>query len=193
MPGILRIIPIERMNALLVITPQPAYLDEVKKWIERLDKSGDGDGPQLLSSTTCRTSVPRSSDRCCSRHSPAACPQAAAPSAPTLAPGTPAGSIVNPPTFQQQSGVIQPTITVNTQPAPGTQHQGQGPGTTAAGRAGEGLGIVRNIQVVADKDNNTLLIVATPPEYSVIEAALKKLDVPPRQVVIEVTIASMSR
>src|SRR5271165_4977271 len=38
--GILRIIPIERMNALLIITPQPEYLEEAKKWIERLDKTG---------------------------------------------------------------------------------------------------------------------------------------------------------
>jgi general secretion pathway protein D len=45
--------------------------------------------------------------------------------------------------------------------------------------------------VVSDKDNNTILIVATPSEYSVIEAALKKLDVPQRQVVIEVTVAEV--
>ncbi len=51
---------------------------------------------------------------------------------------------------------------------------------------------MRNIQVVADKDNNTLLIVATAQEYRIIEAALKKLDVPPRQVAIEVTIASVA-
>src|SRR5208282_2535697 len=38
--GILRVVPIERMNALLIITPQPEYLDEAKKWIERLDKVG---------------------------------------------------------------------------------------------------------------------------------------------------------
>src|SRR5450631_4446966 len=42
--GLLKIIPIERMNALLVVTPQPAYLDEAKKWIERLDKGGEGSG-----------------------------------------------------------------------------------------------------------------------------------------------------
>jgi len=51
---------------------------------------------------------------------------------------------------------------------------------------------VRNIQVVADKDNNTLLIVATAQEFRVIEAALKRLDVPPRQVTMEVTIASVT-
>src|SRR6266508_6696201 len=63
---------------------------------------------------------------------------------------------------------------------------------TRAVAAGEGgIGVIRNVQVVADKDNNTVLIVATPTEYAVIEAALKKLDVPQRQVAIEVTIASV--
>src|SRR5262245_7412722 len=41
--GILRIIPIERMNALLVISPNPQYVEEAKKWIERLD-GGAGEG-----------------------------------------------------------------------------------------------------------------------------------------------------
>src|SRR2546429_8964868 len=44
--GILRIIPIERLNALLVVTPQPEYLEEAKKWIERLDKAG-GEGTAI--------------------------------------------------------------------------------------------------------------------------------------------------
>ena len=38
--GIVKYIPIERLNALLVVTTQPRYLEEAKKWIERLDKSG---------------------------------------------------------------------------------------------------------------------------------------------------------
>ncbi len=35
------------MNALLVITPQPAYLEEAKKWIARLDSGTGGDGPRF--------------------------------------------------------------------------------------------------------------------------------------------------
>src|SRR5439155_20963041 len=46
--GILRIIPIERMNALLVISPQPHYIEQAKVWIERLDKGGDDTGTQLF-------------------------------------------------------------------------------------------------------------------------------------------------
>src|SRR6185295_3890811 len=102
---------------------------------------------------------------------------------PTVAPGTPAGTIVSPPTFQSQAQAVTP-------PAPATPTPG--PVAQAIARAAEGTGIVRNIQVVADKDNNTLLIVATAPEYTVIEAALKKLDIPARQVAIEVTIASVT-
>jgi general secretion pathway protein D len=36
--GLVRLMPIERLNAILVVTPQPRYLDEVETWIERLDR-----------------------------------------------------------------------------------------------------------------------------------------------------------
>jgi general secretion pathway protein D len=180
--GILRIIPIERMNALLVITPQPAYLDEVKKWIDRLDKTGgDGGGLQFyvfnLSNQRAEKLGPLLQQAFTGRTS-----QSTSAPAPTVAPGTPAGTIVNPPSFTP----------VN--PATGGPNLTQPPATaaTAAAGAGSGSGIVRNLQVVADKDNNTLLVIATAAEYSVIEAALRKLDVPQRQVVMEVTIAEVT-
>ena len=195
--GILRIIPIERMNALLVITPQPEYLDEAKKWIERLDKAG-GEGsavrfyvyqvqngradriaPLLQQAFTGRVTQPT---------------QAAG--APQVAPGTPAGTIVSPPSYQAQTTipVQNPGQTVVNQTQTTT---GGAPGAVQstlqrALSVAEGIGVVRNVQVVADKDNNTILTVATPAEYAVIEAALKKLDVPQRQVVIEVTIAEIT-
>jgi len=108
----------------------------------------------------------------------------APPSAPTLAPGTPPGTIVSPPSFQNQ-GTTPPTPTPAQPATPG------GAAGAAARALAEGTGVVRNIQVVADKDNNTLLIVATPPEYAVIEAAVKKMDIPSRQVMIDVTIATV--
>ena len=184
--GIVRMVPIERMNALLVITPQPAYLDEIKKWIERLDRNSDsGGGLQFyvyhLQNTRAERLGPLLQQAFTGRVT-----QPAAGSAPTLAPGTPAGTIVNPPTFQSQpaGGVVPGAVA-------GAVAAGVAAGRPA-GTAAEGSGIVRNLQVVADKDNNTLLIIATPAEYSVIEAALKKLDIPQRQVLIEVTIAEVT-
>jgi general secretion pathway protein D len=44
----LRIVPLERLNAILVISPQPAYLKEAKDWIERLDAGNDETTPRLF-------------------------------------------------------------------------------------------------------------------------------------------------
>ncbi|UPG87500.1 type II secretion system secretin GspD [Luteibacter aegosomatis] len=46
MAGLLRFIPIERTNSLVVISPQADYLDEVRSWIDRIDRGG-GNEPQL--------------------------------------------------------------------------------------------------------------------------------------------------
>ncbi len=45
--GMLRFIPIERTNALVVISTQPDYLREVGDWIARIDRGG-GNEPQLF-------------------------------------------------------------------------------------------------------------------------------------------------
>lgn len=185
--GILKILPIERMNAILVVTPQPAYLDEVKKWIERLDRGGGDGGLQFfvyhLQNTRAERLAPLLQQAFTGRVT-----QPQTPSAPTLAPGTPAGQIVSPPTFTPQTATPPGTppavaAVVNTVTAGGAG----GPGGAAGG-----TGIVRNLQVVADKDANTLLVIATAAEYGVIEQALRKLDTPQRQVVIEVTIAEVN-
>jgi len=189
--GILRIIPIERMNALLVISPNPVYIEQAKKWIERLDSgSGEGTrfyvynlqnqraehvGPLLQQAFTGRTT------------------QATTAGPPTLAPGTPAGQIISPPSFQTQPTIVPNTPAASAAPAAAAA-AGAAVGAAAGARlvgGGDGVGVVRNIQVVADKDQNTVLIVATPSEYSIIEQALKKLDVASRQVMIEVTIAEV--
>jgi general secretion pathway protein D len=191
--GLLRIVPIERMNALLVISPNPAYLEQAKQWVERLDRGGGGDGPRLyvyaLQNSRAEKVAPLLQQAFSGR---AQTPTAAPP--PTVAPGTPAGTIVSPPAFQQQTF---------TQTTPGQVAGAVAAGATAgitagaaAARAagtgaGEGTGVVRNLQAVADRDNNTIIIVATPVEFSVIESALKKLDVPARQVLIDMTIAEI--
>jgi len=181
--GILRIVPIERMNALLVISPNPAYIDEAKKWIERLD-GGGGEGVRFyvynLQNTRAEHIAPLLQQAFTGRTT-----QPAASSAATVAPGTPAGTIVNPPTFQSQNATTSATTPPNSPPPP------TGSAAQRAGAAGDGSGIARNVQVVADKDQNTILIVATPSEYSVVEQALRKLDVQQRQVMIEVTIAEV--
>jgi general secretion pathway protein D len=45
--GMFRFMPLEGANAVLVITPQAEYLDDIQDWLERID--GAGDGTQLFS------------------------------------------------------------------------------------------------------------------------------------------------
>ena len=40
--GMFRFMPLEGANAVLVITPQPAYLDQIQQWLERIDSAGEG-------------------------------------------------------------------------------------------------------------------------------------------------------
>src|SRR5690606_6440122 len=45
--GLFRFLPIERINAVLVITPQPDYLDDAEEWLRKLDRGGSESGSQL--------------------------------------------------------------------------------------------------------------------------------------------------
>ncbi len=190
--GILRVVPIERMNALLVITPQPAYLDQAKQWIEKLDQGGEGGGQRFfvynMQNQRAEKIAPLLQQAFTGRAT-----QTTVTTQPTLAPGTPAGQIVSPPPFQAQA-LVQPNAPQPTTPPAQTAASAAAQTAAAiASRTGAGIGdgIVRNLQVVADKDNNTILIVATQAEYAIIESALRKLDVPSRQVLIDVTIAEV--
>ena len=176
--GILRIIPIERMNALLVISPNQAYIEQAKKWIERLD-SGSGEGTALLRLQPAEPARrARRAAAAAGVHRPHDA-DAAPPGRRRSRPARPRAQIVSPPSFQ-----TQPTIVPNTPQASAVPAAAAAAGAAVGAAAGarsvggdDGVGVVRNIQVVADKDQNTVLIVATPSEYSIIEQALKKLDV----------------
>lgn len=47
-------------------------------------------------------------------------------------------------------------------------------------------------RLMSDDTNNALLILSTPREYQIIEAALQKLDIPPLQVLIEAVVAEVT-
>ncbi|HEY8614059.1 MAG TPA: secretin N-terminal domain-containing protein, partial [Roseomonas sp.] len=44
----LRVVPVARMNAVLVVAAQPRQLDRVRRWVRELDSAGLGSSPQLF-------------------------------------------------------------------------------------------------------------------------------------------------
>ena len=76
-----------------------------------------------------------------------------------------------------------------TKKAPETRKEPVGIGKTGT----TGSGTLRGeINITADKIRNALIIKAVPADYRVIEEILKQIDILPRQVLIEVTIAEIS-
>lgn len=66
------------------------------------------------------------------------------------------------------------------------------PPTPTAPPSPEAARMVGEVRVVADERTNALIIKATPQDYEVIEATIKKLDITPKQVIIEVLVAEIS-
>lgn len=47
LPGMLSFAPLDRMNAVLVVSPQRAYVDQARQWIARLDSGENENRPQI--------------------------------------------------------------------------------------------------------------------------------------------------
>lgn len=191
--GLVRFVPIERLNAVLVISPQAAYLDRAQIWIERLDRGVEGAGRRIfvyyvengragdlatilsqvfVGGGSGDTSVPRAS----------------------LAPGlTPVELDGGTRTTTGRTGTGGQTAEAGGAPAPAPSGT-----TTDVRQSGVGVSVGSlvqesgDIRIIADENNNALLILATAAEFRMIEAALKKLDVLPLQVLIEATIAEVT-
>lgn len=171
--GALRIQPIERLNALLVVSPRASLLESARVWIERFDRPAAGAGGQRLfvypvQNGKAEVLATLLNDAFSKR------PVSSRPAAPTLAPG------MRPATAKSSEPAQAASISAPASPSPG--------GTAG----GEGLAMPQDVRVIADKDNNALLILASPSDYERIEQTLKRLDVVPRQVLIEVTIAEVT-
>lgn len=189
--GALHILPIERLNSLLVITPHAPYLEQVKRWMSKFDQPGSGGGQAqlhiyhvqngnakhlsgVLSGIFGGTSTDSTSTT-----------SGVAPGLNTISSSTVANSAINQNTSQ---GTIQ-----------NNNLRVSGGFGTAMGSAGQpingGVGNVTalgNIRVMADELNNSVLVWGTNAEYERIETALKRLDVPPTQVLIEASIIEVT-
>ena len=194
--SIIEFIPVTRLNAILVITPQEEYLERVRDWVKRLDRGIEGDRRQLyvyfvqngrakeladvvgkaLSAEVARTAeaVPQQ------RLSPTTAPEQV--TAPSEAPPVPSSD---------QTGANVPTDVYGTEePLRQALPEAIGP---EIGISGAEEGAAKAVfRIVADTRNNALLIYATAAEYDLVKAALEKLDIVPLQVLIEATIAEVT-
>jgi general secretion pathway protein D len=192
--GVVRLVPITRLNTILVITPQQKYLQAVETWIKRLDVGGTSAGRRIY---VYDVQNGRAEDLAKSLNKIL--------SLPTTEEDQPirartAYSMNNgaSPGFSSNTGV-------NAGLAPGYNPSLNQGGSAAnnlypplLGSSAGQLGLSQNtakqgdLRIVANNDSNSLLVLATPAEFSVIEAALTRLDAPSRQVLIEASLAEVT-
>jgi len=173
--GIVRIVPIERLNALFIVTTQPKYLEMARTWLERLDQAGGTSGGSKFYVYQVRNGKAENlaqliGDLFSTRRTTT--------TAPTLAPGQRPTEIRSTPFGPSTPGQ---TTTTTVSPSSST-FQLPGSGGTTAGE----------VKVIADKDTNSLLILAAPSDYEVVENAIRKLDIVRRQVLVEVLLAEVT-
>lgn len=179
--GALRILPIARINSVMVVTPRAAYLDEARRWIEKLDQpGGNSTEAQLFVYPVQNGNAKHLADVLNGLFGNG-----------STAATAPASSGVAP-------GLQQATATTT-----GFNSAGMGQSTTVAGRLAGGtstlqgtgltsLTLKTGLRVMADEINNVVLVYGTRGEYEKIEATLKRLDVPPTQVLIEASIIEVT-
>ncbi|MFT3813730.1 MAG: type II secretion system secretin GspD [Acidovorax sp.] len=204
--GLVRVFPIERLNALVVVTPRKHLLTQVETWIRRLDRPTDALEQRLYVYPVQNGSAVHlaemlnglfSGGNASSAAGSAGVAQGAAP---TQFGGT--GASASP--FGNSSMAGASTGTAGTVGSvtgtSGTSTLGSGLAGGSAGRTGAATGaplttttqLEGNVRVVADDKRNALLIRAPQAEYRRIEQALRELDKAPTQVLIEASIIEVS-
>ncbi len=166
--GMVQFITVNRLNALVAISKQSTYLDEVQDWIGRLDRADESAGQNMyvypVQNGRAENLAGLMSELFSSR--------------------TDSGSQFS----GLGSGVRSPSpITA----ASGTSGATQARSSNAGGAVGTTMG-VGEVRIIADEENNALVILASRADYAKISAAVRRLDVMPLQVLVEATIVEVT-
>ncbi|KAF1726136.1 type II secretion system secretin GspD [Pseudoxanthomonas japonensis] len=194
--GMFRFMPLEGANAVLVITPQPAYLDQIQQWLERID--GAGEGSRLFSYELkyikARELAQRLSEVFGSSGGSGSGNERSTGGAGnvSLMPGTDPVQI-NDGGLNGNGGSVDFGSSGSSS---GTG--GLGSGSLSLNQRDSGSGAVtlevdgNRVGVAAVEETNTLLVRASPSAWNSIREVVEKLDVMPMQVHIEAQIAEVS-
>lgn len=170
--GLVRIKVIKRMNALLVVSPRPEYLEKVKKWIERLDVDKGTEEQGLF---VYHVQHGKASDLANVLAQVFDGPESGGGvAAAELAPG------LEPVEFSSEADG-----SINLLPSGSSEN-------SLTSGAEVFIGKNSSLRVIPDSINNVLLIRATSRQYRQVMEALRKIDIAPLQVLIEATIAEVS-
>ncbi len=182
---LVKIIPIKRLNSLLIVTPRAHYLDTVNQWIERLDAAPDANfAKRLYVYPVQNTTATRLAELLQNIYSGGSSSSRSSSGSSAgqggVAPGLTTESL-------SSSGALSSVDSDFKQSMASTSSSGSGV-TSAAAIMNSEDSEISDVRIVADEENNALMIYATGKQYGVITDALQQLDVVATQVHIEASI-----
>ncbi len=179
LPEVLRLIPIVRMNAILVITQQPRYLKYVRDWVTRLDETVDSSELRVYVYEVQNSSAEHLAVVLGDLFGTSDSVQDAGGQQ-QVAPG------YEPITLESKTGFRD--VAANQQAISRPSTSADGPG-----RQVRDFDVsVGGVHILADTERNSLVIRATAADYRRIRSALDALDTIPLQVHIEASIVEVS-
>ncbi|MDP7455305.1 MAG: type II secretion system secretin GspD [Gammaproteobacteria bacterium] len=180
--GMLKFTQIERLNSVLVLTPQPEYLEEVQTWITRLDQTEEGSGIGLHVYFVQNSQASRIAELLDqlfpNQDTTGTTPTSSRNQTAGVAPGT-------------KPAIIQSKSLTNPSRFPAGSSSISG-GSTPGEPQKDGELNVGYVKFIADENNNAIVIKASLTDYAKIEKVIQKLDILPLQVLIETTIADVT-
>jgi general secretion pathway protein D len=171
--GTVRFIPIERLNAVLALSADPRVFTKADQFMIQLDAKGEGVEPRIYVYFVKNGGAEELAGLL----------------------NTTFGNVAGPDSrasfgeakfrFSRNPFALKPKVTVTPEV--------QAPQATETPAAGELMTAPRSdISIIPDPVRNALLIQSTPADYRIISNILAQIDVLPRQVLIEATIAEIS-
>ena len=175
MSGMVNVLPVERLNSILVVSPRSEYVDKLGKWINELDSIEESASESTLHVYQV---INGNADNLASLLS-------------SLYGGGGGGS--------GPSSQVAPGMQAQANRSGGIGSGGMGsgpsggmPGSGGPVSQGANFKLGDSIRVVSDRYNNSLLIYASRHEYTKVKKILEQLDVVATQVLIEASIVEVT-
>ncbi len=166
--GMFRFVPLERLASIMVITPQEAYLEKARKWIETLDRGASGSGVQLYVYRVKNLEA-----------------EVLAGYLTQLF-----GGVTNAPSQRSTRGTLAPGLQEVQSSSISDFNSNRNSANTRGFETNRSTGSIvtpyeGDIRITSVLETNSLLIQATSAQYQSIQAAMERIDQEPLQVLIE--------
>jgi general secretion pathway protein D len=173
-----RFIAIERLNAILAVTHQARYLDDIESWVFRLDKANTASEGNANVYRVQHVDAVELADTLNEIFTGA---KKKSKKEASVVPGQEAAELSS----------NDNLTSTPPEPKPAASTNRSSDLSSSGDKDSAGLSSLSNVKIIADEPNNALVIVATAAEYERIIPIIKQLDVMPLQVLIDATIVEV--